>query len=169
MNTAKEEALQMLKNNSIKADETLKTKSAEKASPAKEKFSLLNFFDVSPAFEEDPENEAAVAEKLVLPILSLVCGGVSAYLISDFFQQNTTSLFSDKFDFLFGFVVPFVWIFACFAFGFVFNLKPLNNSEFPIGYVKKEDSYERLRDLNIQRVSSLSYSNLPGNIHYGRR
>ena len=69
MNTAKEEALQIFKNNSqIKAAETLKTKSAEKASPAKEKSSLLNFFDVSPAFEENPENEATVAEKLVMPV-----------------------------------------------------------------------------------------------------
>ena len=174
MNKAKEEALKMLKNNNAaKAAEILKKNSTEASGlVAKNKPSILEALDIRPLFSTDAEKEAtAPVEKLVATILSLGCGTKAAYLICGFFQESNNVFMSDRLAFLFSFGHPFIWIVACFGFGFVFNLeiKSIHHSPFSGTDVATKDSNERMADMNRQMVSSPAYSYLPGNIYHSSR
>ena len=185
MNTAKEEALQMLKNNSlIKAAETLKTKSAEKALPAKEKFSLLKFFDVSPAFEENPEDEATVIGKIFAAIFSIIPGAPAAYLICGLIHEgnrvwlNDIPLDWDIFH-LFLFSATLIPVFFVMGLGVFVASDSTSNSESTRTNNRFFDAHKSLcmKDFSgnaakianedwEQRRYSPSYSGSLGNIHH---
>lgn len=163
MNKAKEEALKMLKNNNAaKAAEILKKKSIETNAPSKNKSNFLEALDIRPLFSADAEKEEAhPVAKLVVSILSLICGALLAYLISGVVEGKVA-----KSEFL---LISFVAFFVV-GLGFAFTAPTEGSSQ--LSRRSSDDLFAGPSHLSRRssddHIYSPTYSFMLGNIYHRR-